>query len=271
MSGIDLIVEEKGRGSKKWDLTSATYEKEGIELDLNTIKGTLIYVAKTALKEEIAKGFDKQHITIVDNSPYKKEEQVKPFGKIEYLARINLRDAILFAFESVLMRSKVLTGKYKTSHVVTYNGYEVARSYGELLRWVDTVSFSSKDRIRIINIQPYARKLERYGITADGSTQRKRKAGKGTPSELVGMLIPNGAYVLSARATDRKYGKFAYIGFTFVDGAEAGLTNSVYKKDSSSKHFRAGNRKRTLKNGSRVGKPYFYPSILIKVVGSAIK
>lgn len=290
MAQFGISVVEKGRSGSTYSLDADLDGKATVKELQIFLKSALASVAKEVIKDAVKnRGFDPSYVRLVDGKANLPEEAVSPLGKIEYIARQNLKEIILETFKAVIARSAKDTGRYIRSHIVTYNGEPVAKNLPQLQAWLKKpIVFESKDRIRIINVQPYARKLERYGVTAQtkgmgvsdkvrryGMNKKgERTGGKGIRSDAVGMLIPNGTYALTARAIERKYGKNAYISYRLVDGGELGneeIAKQTYKTDAASKHFKAGSRKRTLKNGSRKGLPYFYPSILIKVIARAIK
>src|SRR5690606_7073162 len=129
-----------------------------IELEdlLEWAKETLVVVADVALREEQAKGFDKNPIMLVDGRKNKLPENVNPWGSIEFISRQHIGDIVLFAYTSVLELSKVKTGRYKSSHVVTYNGRQIATSLQELGSWMSSQEgkIKNKDIFRIINTQP---------------------------------------------------------------------------------------------------------------------
>lgn len=290
MAQFGISVVEKGKSGTAYSLDADLDGKLTSKSLQNFLSAAVASVAKEVIKDAVKnRGFDPSYVRLVDGNANRPEEAVKPFGKIEYVARQNLKQIILETFKGIIRRSAKDTGRYIRSHVVTYNGETVAKNLPQLEAWLKKpIVFESKDRIRIINTQPYARKLERYGVTAQSAGKSvgdkvkrygmnkkgERTGGKGIRSDAVGMLVPNGTYALTARSIDRLYGKNAYVSYRLVDGGELGneeIAKQTYKTDASSKHFKAGSRKRTLKNGSRKGLPYFYPSILIKVIARAIK
>ncbi len=256
-ASIKVEITERGRSGTVFAVTDpdGNVTNEG---NLLFLRDALVETAKEVLKEEESRGFDPKATKFVDGVPNKKFEQVSPFGSIEIVARADLKEVIQFTYRGIVERSKIVTGEYANNNIVTYNGTEVANNSAELEAWLNTnPPFTSRDRIRFINTAPYARKLERHGITRQRSWKVKNAKADKRLKGLV--LIPNGVYVLTARAASAKYGKNSFVRFSFVSGAEINLTgsNRTYKTDSGVE--------------SRKGQPYFYPSILISVIGSGIK
>jgi hypothetical protein len=113
----------------------------------------------SAAKVELAKaqasnakvlGYVPKHATYVDQRPGAAEETVRPNGVIVY--EFELAEQIVPAVLTMLRaHSPVLTGAYQRSHVVFADGVEVDP---------DAVPLTAKE-IAILNVQPYARKIER--------------------------------------------------------------------------------------------------------------
>lgn len=257
---IDIEVTEKGKKAPQYTLISDLDGQQTLADSINFVKQTLIAVAKNALDEELDKGFDKKYVTFVDDKVSKNTQSVNPFGKIEYVARQDLTKILLEIYTLILKRSPVATGYYYFNNLVFVNNREVASNKQELINYFNTNKvFESKDQIRFVNIAPYARKLERHGISNGKS---KRKINKKKDRRLLGqgeVYKPNGVYALTAKTMEAKYGKNAFIKFSFLDGGQLdGLSgnNRTYKTDSGVQ--------------SRKGQPYFYPSIVVNVIGTAI-
>jgi len=225
-------------------------------------KRALISLAVDALEEEQALGFDKSPVVVVDNKRGESINKVKPLGKIQFVARQDLKDILIFAYNSIMIRSKELSGDYKRSNVVTFNGQQVANTEEGFTTWLNSIAyFEPRDRIRFVNTSPYARKLERYGISKGvgglgRSSRRYRKADKhekrkgGTQ-----FLVPNGTYALAQRAIARKYQANAFIKFEFLPGDSLGITGpgTQYKR------------------GASAGKSYLFPTILIYATPSGLR
>lgn len=223
---------------------------------LEWTKAALIVTADEILKEEQALGFDKEPILAVDGRVGKSVHLVQPLGQIEFTARVSSSvDIVLEAYEGILYRSKVLTGLYKSSHFVFLNGQQIATNMQELKLWETTKpELKEKDIFRIVNIQPYARKLERFGITAQRSKTRyeNNKSRRNDASRTTFVQSPNGTYFLTTRAIKSKYKRNADIRFSFLSGSSLGLSAS----------FKTGGRTR---KKSGVGRPYLYPTMTISV------
>lgn len=257
---MTVTVKENGRKSPNWSLEGDMWGKMTLNDLLTMTKKALLTISSDVLREEQAEGFDKNPITLVDGSHNKKVEDVNPLGKIQFVSRQNLREVIKYAFDAVWERSPVLTGQYLTSNVVTYNGTQVANSPASLEKWLDKQTFSDRDKIRIVNTAPYARKLELEGVRADSTRVKWGKGSshsKGRTNGKGKIRIPNGAYTLATKAIKAKYGRNAFIKFELMSGSTIGLVGEgrvrLTGKDSK-------------ENRSKMGKSpmtYVYPSILI--------
>lgn len=246
---VDIKVTENGRRRPDYTLNSDLNGEITLKDLLEFTKSTLIVTADQVFKDEQARGFDKNALVIVDNRPRKPIEKVNPLGQIEFVARQNMTEILKEAYGAILYRSKVLTGRYKSSHFVFLNGIQVATDQNSLDAWLKTnPEFKQNDLIRIVNIQPYARKLERLGVTAQRSNRRTEKSRKKKDGSRV--VAPNGTYFLTARAIRAKYKRNSIIRFTFISGGSLGIAGS----------FKSGRRGR---NSS--GRPYLYPTLVISV------
>lgn len=247
---VDVRVEENGRRRPEYTIDTDLNGELTLADFLDFTKSTLIVTADEVLKEEQGNGFDRKPVTIVDGSPGKPPQLVHPLGSIEFVARANLSELLLETYQGIFDRSPILTGRYIHSHYVFLNGTQVANSLVSLAAWLATnPQFEEKDLIRFVNIQPYARKLERLGVRYDSQQSRtvksrdKRKAAQGHR-----VLAPNGAYFLTTRAIRAKYKRNSIIKFTFISGASLGISGNF----------------KTLRNG-KPGRPYLYPTIVISV------
>lgn len=219
---------------------------------LEWTKQTLIVLADQALQEEQAAGFDKSPVTIVDGKKNNDIRTVHPLGSIEYVSRQSMTDILITAYEALLERSKVVSGLYKSSHYVFHNGIQVANDLSSLKSWVaSSPQFKNKDVVRFVNIQPYGRRLELLGVTAQRSRPKREDKGrrKGIKTGVV-FKVPNGTYQLTARSLKSRFKQNVGIRFTFIPGSSLGISGS-FKKG------RAG------KNSA--GRPYLYPSIVFTV------
>ena len=251
---ISISITEKGKRSPNISL-DADFEEMALKEILEFMRNALIVTADTVLKEEQNRGFDKKPFTVVDNVPNKSVLAVKPTGKIQFFNRIqDVGKIILEAYKLIYDRSRVRTGLYRDSHTVFLNGKRIADTYEDLQKWFVTNAgiVKEKDLFRIVNIQPYARKLELLGMSA-GRARQKRSKNRDS-SKIV--TVPNGAYALAARAIKRKYKGLALINFKFLTGASMGLMSGVFK--SSEVKFK------------KRGRTYLYPSISIGIQGGSL-
>lgn len=166
------------------------------------VKDATIKAAEAALIEEVKNGFDSSPVVVTDGVPRRGYEQVKPFGKIEFIARTSLADAVRWALTELQKRSPVLTGRYAASHVVMINGAEVKGNIWAALR-----SVKGTDRVQIVNPQPYARKIERASAHRRSGRQARKALSKQAKA---------GVYQPVLRALVERYGKSMFFDFKYV-------------------------------------------------------
>ena len=171
------------------------------------VKEHTIAVAERALQEEVRRGFDSQPVVVTDGMPRRDYLQVKPFGKIEFVARTSMAEAVRWALTELQKRSPVLTGRYASSHTVMINGAEVQGNI-----WIALRNVQPTDRVQIVNPQPYARKIE--GIAARKATRnrpgREKRAGISTQAK-------SGIYRVVLRALVNRFGKALFFDFKYVN------------------------------------------------------
>ena len=261
--GIEFSIKESGKRVPMYDVNSDLREDFTYQELLTYTKTALIDISANALREEQAKGFDKNPVLLVDGKANRKTSDVNPLGRIEYIARQNVKEILLAIYREILNKSPAVTGAYKESNVVTFNGVQVANDWQEFNSFLDTYQFNPKDKVRFVNTQPYARKLERLGVTAGKTTPKFRNA-KPHEKKKGGTTyrVPNGVYVLTANNVKRKYGKNTYITYELVSGDQIGLVDEPRSKGK--KVYRS------YVKGATPGKPYFYPSILVYFIESGL-
>lgn len=249
---VQLSVTENGRRRPEYTLDSDLNGEISLQDLLKWTKSALIITADEVLREAQGRGFDKQPVVIVDGAKNKAVTEVSPLGQIEFVSRQNFTDVLLETYQNILDLSKVKTGRYKSSHYVFLNGTQVATDLGSLQNWLaKDVEIKDNDLLRIVNIQPYARKLELMGVTAGRTLTRKVDKGRRKGIK-TGILIkkPNGVYQLASRRALRKYKNNVSIFFKFIPGAMMGLT-AYFKKGRPGKNS--------------AGRTYLYPSLVFKI------
>ena len=263
---VSIKVVEKGRNKPGYSLDADLGGKFTFEELQEFTRQVVIATAKTVLKEEQAKGFDKEPRVRVDNRFDRMEEEVKPFGKIEYFARVDFNFALLQMYEIIKSLSVVVTGQYRSGNVVFVNNVEVARSTGQLRRYVvDKASaggFKAGDLIRFINVNPYARRLENKGYRrgvrgpyANKNTKRPRSGKSRKTGNRI--IIPNGTYSLAARNIKSQFKQVSkLIAFRYFINGTSGI--NIRDKNGQLASFKTGKR-------GAIGRPYLYPSISFRV------
>lgn len=261
---VDFSVRESGRKAPQWTLDSDINGEMTLADLLAFTKQNLLVIADTALAEEQAKGFDKNPVVTVDGRIGKPVIAVNPLGSIMFTSTADISEVVLEIYQFILERSPVLTGRYKSSHYVFLNGKQVATDLSSLNSWLATKpEVEPKDVIRFVNIQPYARKLERLGVTVDRTQARFRKSSDKRQRSGPQVRAPNGTYYLATRAALRKFKQNLKISFKFISGSEMGLTATF--KMNYARPGKLTNRK--------PAKPstYLYPSILLKISDGGVK
>lgn len=268
---VDFSVSENGRKAPQWTVDSDLNGELSLDDLLKFTKANLILISDLALTEEQAKGFDKQPVVTVDGRRNKPLASVHPLGKIEFTARQDIKEIMQFLYAGILERSPIKTGRYKTSHFVFLNGKQVANSASSLNKWLDTnPPIEPKDIIRIVNTQPYARKLERYGITNQRKKIRTKKSSdkKNRFGNAQGQILaPNGAYYLTTKSANRKFKQNLQILFKFIPGSDIGLL-ATFKNKTTGRGSHFSHKKRPRREKPRT---YLYPSILLKIRDTGVK
>ena len=173
------------------------------------VKEATIKAAETALVAEVAKGFDNQPVVVTDGMPRRDYNSVRPFGRIEFIRRPQMAEAVLWALDMLRKRSPVLTGRYVQSHTVLLNGTEITGDVKAALQGV-----KETDRVQIVNPQPYAKKIEgrKARSKGRGANRTKTAAVAGQSRQ-----APRGVYervVLPMLV--RRYGRSMFFDFKFV-------------------------------------------------------
>lgn len=173
------------------------------------VKEATIRAAEAALREEVGKGFDNQPVVVTDGVPRRHYDQVKPFGRIEFIRRPQMVETVLWALDMLRRRSPVRTGRYAQSHVVLLNKVEIS---GDLRAALQSVK--ETDRVQIVNPQPYAKKIE--GRKARG---KGRGANRTKTAAVAGLSkqAPRGVYerVVLPMLVQR-YGRSMFFDFKYV-------------------------------------------------------
>ncbi|MGE0722820.1 MAG: hypothetical protein AB7O45_00520 [Alphaproteobacteria bacterium] len=204
-----------------------------------------IRVAREALAAEQARGFDPKPRRIVDRRFDAPLEAVKTGGVIEFVARADIADIARWIWARLVEKSPVGSppadkhpGLYKRSHVAMLNGVAM-NGIEAVLR-----AYKPGDTIQLVNTQPYAKKIEGRGRSARGAAIRP-----------LSKQAPTGVYRSVYASAHRRYGKTAWIDFTYVR-LNTGITAWGYVGGG--------------KNRKRARRPVVYPTIKLKQGASAL-
>lgn len=258
---VTVSITEKGKNAPQYQIIGAGNKTKDLAQLAFFTKQALISTAETVFREEISKGFDPDPIVRVDNRIGKSVDDVKAFGKIEYISRINIREAIEFGYEAILKRSPVVTGIYKSQNLVFFNGRQIASTLKELEKFFDNAPrIEDRDVFRFVNAAPYAHALERYGRTRQRKQPRKRKRRGERGKRGQRVLKPNGTYKLTERALKKKFRGLLPV-FKLVPGDVLGITSPLGPS------FRATYDPKGRYNSGF----YLYPTIRITLSTESIK
>jgi hypothetical protein len=158
-----------------------------------------------ATEERTRASLEKGAVVVTDGVRGKAVEDVKPFGKVVFVARPNISEAVLWTLAKLTERSPIGPaegGHYKDDHIVMINSKAVTGN----LR-VALADIGPGDRIQIVNPRIYARKLE--GATANARTQRARRRGSSRQA-------PSGIYRVVQRLVVQRYSKSLFVDFKYV-------------------------------------------------------
>ena len=262
---VAVSVTDNDKDMPPWSLES-DLKGEATVLDFKTfIQRAQWMIAEEVLKEEQGQGFDKKPRVRTDNKWGKNPREVKFFGKIEYFSRQNIGEALLAAYEMVRARSPVVTGQYLASHYVYVNQKIVATSKGELAIWLKANERVLKDGdlVRIINVTPYASRIEIRGLS-----RGTRGKSKGKTINRMKNAFGSGAYALAARAINARFKAAGRVRFQMMPNGFGGVhiqPTGHFRTSYISDVIRGRKNKR-----KRFSGPYVFPSIAFKISGEGI-
>lgn len=269
---VSVKVSENGKGEPTYSLGADTNGQWTIDKLRRVMRENLIRISKAVLAEEQMRGFPKDVLTVVDNSSQKSVNQVLPFGKIQFIRKIDVSLNLLPIYDYILSKSPVDTAQYITSHYVFYNGKLVARNRDQLSAWLQSKPFlKPRDTIRFVNVMPYARSLEHKGITAQRRAPKLRLGRQKYKGQRMMVASPNGVYALASKLVKRFIGRNTYVAYEVLPGPSIGVNAQNTPAFSKSgkplrRTYSAAGRwaKKDKKTGATSeGGPYLYPTIRI--------
>jgi hypothetical protein len=261
-----VSVREIGNKSTTYSIESDLKGEVSLRQFLEFTKEALIKISLETLKEEQLKGFDKTPIVVVDGSRSKDIFSVSPLGKIEFItSKESALEIIKDTYVEILKKSKIVTGLYLAGNFVFYNGKVVATTLTELSTWLkSSPPIKPGDRVMFINVVPYARKLERLGVTAQRTKRKLVKSRDKKKRSGEKILGANGTYFLSYRVILAKYKHNVSAKFGFILGSEVGITGKKLK-GANGKELRDTYAPPKGKKKSKKYGPYLYPFISISI------
>jgi len=268
---IAISVTDNDKDAPPWDLRS-DLDGSATVLDFKTFMQRAQWqIAEEVLEEEQAKGFDKKPRVRTDNVFGKEPRDVKFQGKIEYFSRQNIGEALIDAYQMLVKRSPAVTGQYVSSHYVYLNGKKIAESQTDLAIWLKSheASLKGNDLIRIVNVTPYAARIEVRGSRRGTRGKNKGKNYK----QVVKSSVGSGAYYLAARAINTKYKAQGRVSFGFLPNGFGGVLvkptgrfRTSYIPDAARAKRHTSGRFKKRFNG-----PYVYPSITFRIEQEGIR
>ncbi len=161
-----------------------------------------IELVEEDLPAEVDRGFDEEPTVVTDGVVRRDYQAVRPYGRIEFLARIGVREPVEFALrllQQISPRGPAEGGHYAESHVVLLNGVGVSSGRLEVLDRV-----KPGDRVQIVNIMPYARKIEGHR-----ANRRKKWTGRRGQSR----QAPGGVYRKVHGEITRRWGRTVVVDY----------------------------------------------------------
>lgn len=268
-ANLKVTVSVKDDAGRNIDITEDLNGEKTLEEFLQFTKGALISIAEFALKEEQAKGFDKKPVVITDGRVGKSPLDVNPLGSIEFVSTdVATTGVIRTVYDAILTRSKREEGTYIEGNLVFHKGSVIAENMIQLDAWIKSnPKVLPGDTIRFVNVVPYARKLERHGITAQRSKTRSVKSRDKQKRSGERILAANGTYYLSSRVAIREFKGNVKIFFGFILGSTLGVQNlpTITKGGKTLRTNYKPSPKRPKNSG-----PYLYPYIKL-IIGEGTK
>jgi hypothetical protein len=209
------------------------------------VKSATVRIAEQALRESVSsEGFTTTPLVITDGVPYRDYHDVKFGGKIEFVTKSTMVDAVMWAMNELWKVSPIRTRRYVNSHVVLINGVEVRDRLADALRAVKPT-----DRVQIVNPQPYAKKIE------------GRKGGE----RGISAQARNGVYRVVVRKLVQVFGKTMFFDYKLVKlntgvkvwGVPGGHLFAVSRTQLRSRSGRFTG----MSNEHRVQRDHVYPAI----------
>lgn len=261
---IYLSITYKERGGKTvTDLSGGLGDSVDLEEFLEYTKRALIRISRRVLQEELLKGFPKNYLTFVDGKEGKPLESVNPLGKVNYVSPRQIGEILAYAMEQLHKKSPHGTGFYKKYNMIMINDkLLVAESKKDILEYFKKNDVKSGDIIRLVNIAPYASMLEREGYRSGRSGRNERKGrlrkSRDKLKRQAGLKVrnPNGAYFLTYKDINFRYGRNHLIKFEWINGRSLGGAPFPLRGPTGQK----------LRTTFASGKGFYvYPSIMIRI------
>lgn len=226
-----------------------------------------IATAENALRSAVSRGFDNQPAVVTDNVANRDYHDVKPFGRIEFVAKQTVPECARWLMAELTRRSPVGSvgdrhpGLYKRSHVYLINGSQADDA--------DLDRLKPGDRVQIVNTVPYAGKIEgRDAFTRWDTSKTSKKGWKKSrrtvrrkqgwkPSQMAGQSsqAPRGVYRVVLEDATRRYGRMVVIDYAAV---LLSLNVKVWGQQGGSRRALQGAPRK------RVLRPQVYPCFTLK-------
>lgn len=159
-----------------------------------------IGVVEDVIREEVGAGrFTTTPTVITDGVLRRDYHAVKAFGKVELVETPVMPDVVRWALALLVRLAPVRSGRYRDSNVVLLNGKGITEQNIATL-----AAARPGDRVQIVNVQPYARKIE-------GQRAKRRKGWKGRRG--LSRQAPGGVYRKAYAMIQQRWGRAVFVDY----------------------------------------------------------
>lgn len=201
---------------------------------LKWIEGDIVALtvdtAERVMREEAAKSNGGMTLSVITDGVFRRDyRQVKPYGRIELFTRPNRTTAVMWALEQLRAlspRGPDEDGHYVDDHWILVNGAGVTGA--DPRKVLD--SAPPEARVQIVNIRPYARKIE--GKRANRKKQWKRRRG-------LSRMAPNGVYRQVYQQVLQRFGRTVLVDYKLQQLSLDGVKTRAgfFKRTSASGYY----------------------------------
>lgn len=269
---IEMSVQESGKGKRPISLSGDISGEVTLEELRDFNQRALRSIDGDVFEEEKKKGFDPEARIRTDGRWDRPPELVKPFGRIERYSRASSLEVIEQIYRAIVDRSPIRTGMFIRSNYVFFNGRLIASNMPQLKAWLKTreeIGVSNNDKIRFVNVTPYAARREIAGTRRQtkgrdkGSNVSRGRSTTSRSKSFSGQVKkPNGAYYLAYRSLrTQAMAASRLFKFEFMPNGTDGI---FVPAQLGFRNTYAMNKSTNPRKRKRIETPYVYPSIVLK-------